>query len=46
MDRRLVTEAMQRVAELERMHDAAARIGRMGKDGDAQRLRHASACFT
>ncbi len=36
--RRLMTEAAKRVAELERMHDAAARVGRVRQNRDAQRL--------
>ena len=44
MHRRLVTEPAQRVAKLKGVHDAAARIGRMGEDGDAQARLHAIAC--
>ena len=42
MHRHVVAEPGERIAELERMHDPATRVGRMGEDGDAQRQRHAS----
>ena len=45
-NRRLVAKAGERIAELERMHHPAARIGRMGEDGDAQRLLHANVLRT
>ena len=38
-----MVETRQSIAELERMHHAAARIGRMGEDRDAEALRHANA---
>ena len=41
-NRRLVTKTGQRVAKLKRVHDAAARIGRMGEDGNAQLRPHAT----
>jgi hypothetical protein len=40
---RLMTEAAKRLAELERMHHAAARVGRVRQNRDAQRLDHANA---
>jgi hypothetical protein len=43
MNRCVVTEAAQRIAEFESMHHAAARIGRVGENRDAQAPRHASA---
>ncbi len=42
VDDGLMAEAGERVAELQRMHHAAARIGGMGEDGDAQRAAHAA----